>query len=134
MGTLTYNATEELLPHRTLGQLVVLEIGVQEAIKSRTVEKRPQKALGGAMEVIKYRGECEWSITFEPVSGAMLDLMREFMASTEGGEPFTIDIYGTASAPKRVKRTDEGYSESPFMRRGGESVDMFEMQIQVVEL
>jgi hypothetical protein len=134
MGTIVYTATEELLPHRQLGARVVLEIGVQEAIKSRRVEKRPQKALGGAMEVIKYRGECEWSITFEPVSGAMLDQMREFMASTEGGEEFTIDIYGTASTPKRVKRIDEGYSENPFMRRGSESSDLFDTQIQVVEL
>jgi hypothetical protein len=134
MGSVTFNATESRLPHHVYGDLVTLDIDFQEALRGRKVEKSVKRAMGGAMEVIKHRSDVIWDLTFEPVSGRRLLELREFLDSTEAGEAFTIDAYGTSSAPKSVKRLDEGYDEEPFMRTGSEDGDMFVVRIQVVEL
>lgn len=134
MGSVTFTATESLLAHHSAGETVTIEIGVQDAVRNRAVNKNVQRSLGGAMEVLKHSADVTWDVTFQPVSGSMLDQLREFLDSTEGGEIFTIDVYGTSSAPKSVKRLDEGYGEEPFMRVGTEDGDMFVMRIQVLEL
>jgi hypothetical protein len=134
MGNVVYSATESLLPFRSAGQVVSFEIDFQEAKRSRSVEKTVQRSEGGSMEVLKHRAEGTWSITFEPVNGVKLDQLREFLDSTEGGEAFTMDAYGTSSAPRQVKRLDDGYSEEPFMRNGSEHTDYFVISIQVIEV
>jgi hypothetical protein len=134
MGSVVYTATESLLPIRSAGEIVAFEIGFQDARRSRSVEKTVQRSEGGAMEVLKHRAEVTWEITFEPVNGTRLKQLREFLDSTEAGEAFLMDPYGTASAPIQVKRIDEGYSEEPFMRNGSESTDYFFATIRVVEV
>lgn len=134
MANFVYEATEELIGGRSVGQIVLLDIGVQEAVRSRSVDKSVQRSQGGAMEVLWHRADVTWSVTLEPVAGASLDVVREFMASTEAGEAFTMDLYGTTSRPKAVKRIDEGYTESPFMRVGSELRDLFVVGFQVIEL
>lgn len=134
MGSVRYTATESLLAHRSSGTSVEMEIDFQEARRSRKTEKTVHKSEGGAMEVLKHRSEVTWDLTFEPVSGARLEQLREFLDSTEGGELFTIDAYGTAAAPKIVKRIDDGYAEEPFMRIGSEDGDLFEVKITVIEI
>lgn len=134
MANFVYTATEELIGGRSSGDIVVLDIGVQEALRSRSTEKNVQRSQGGAMEVLWHRADVTWSVTLEPVSGVTLDIVREFMASTEAGEAFSMDLYGTASRPKAVKRIDDGYSEQPFMRVGYESRDLFVISFQVIEL
>lgn len=134
MGAFVYTATDELTGGHAVGDIVVLDIGVQDSRHSRAVEKNAQRAVGGAMEVLKHRTDVTWSVTLVPVSGQQLALVREFMASTEGGESFTMDLYGDSSAPKLVKRIDEGNSEEVFMRRGAESLDMFAVSFEVIEV
>jgi len=134
MGSFVYTALDELTGGHTVGDEVVLEIDVTEALRSRKAEKSVQRSMGGAMEVLKHRSEVSWSVTLEPVWGDQLARVREFMASTEGGEAFTMDLYGNASAPKLVKRIDEGYDEQPFMRRGAEFLDALTISFQVIEV
>jgi hypothetical protein len=93
-----------------------------------------QRSEGGATEVLKHRADTTWEMTFEPVNGFKLDQLREFLASTEGGEAFTMDAYGTSSAPRQVKRLDDGYSEDPFMRNGSEHTDYFVVSIRVLKV
>lgn len=132
MGAFTYSAIESLLPNRVLGESVTLEIDTQDTTRSRKPEKDVQVSLGGAMEVIKHRADVTWSIVFEPVSGGKLLLVREFLDSTEGGEPFSMDLDGQ---PTVVKRVDEGYTEQPYLRVGSSSTDWFTISpIQVIEL
>jgi hypothetical protein len=84
--------------------------------------------------VLKHRADVTYQITFEPVYGHRLLQLREFLDSTEGGEPFTMDLYGNSSRQISVKRIDDGYDESPFIRRGAEDLDMFTATIQVLVL
>lgn len=134
MGSVVYTATESLLPFRSAGQVVAFDIDFQDARRSRSVEKTVQRSEGGAMEVLKHRAEVQWTITFEPVNGAKLAQLREFLDSTEAGESFLMDPYGTASAPVTVKRIDDGYSEDPFMRNGSALTDYFVASITAVEV
>jgi hypothetical protein len=134
MATFIYTATDELINGRDAGDSVVLDLGVQEAVRSRSVEKSVQRSQGGAMEVLWHRADVTWTVTLEPVAGVTLDLVREFMASTEAGEVFTMDLYGTAAAPKAVKRIDDGYTEQPFLRVGEIMRDLFVVEFQVIEL
>lgn len=133
MAIFVYSATNDLIGGRSVGDVVLLDLGVQEALRSRSVEKSVQRSQGGAMEVLWHRADVTWTVTLEPVSGTQLDIVREFMASTEGGESFTMDLYGTSSRPKTVKRIDDGYSEQPFIRVGTVQRDWFVIQFQVLE-
>lgn len=134
MGAFVYTATDDLAGGHDLGDVVVLDIAITDCTRSRKVEKSAQRSAGGAMEVLKHRSEVTWSVTLEPAWGDQLALVREFLASTEGGELFTMDLYGDSSAPKAVKRLDEGYDEQIFMRRGAESLDAFTVSFQVIEV
>lgn len=126
MGSVTYSDID--------GDYVHLEIDFQDARRSRTVEKTVQRSEGGAMEVLKHRADTTWTVTFEPVNGTRLQQLRQFLDATEGGEPFSMDPYGTASAPLPVRRVDDGYSEDPFMRNGSRQTDYFVVSIQVIEV
>jgi len=134
MGTFVYTATDELTAGHDVGDTVVLDIGVQDSRRTRAIEKNVQRSMGGAMEVLKHRTDVTWSITLEPVSGQQLAQVLEMMASTEGGEQFTMDLYGDSSTPITVKRIDEGHTEESFMRRGAESLDMFAVSFEVIEI
>jgi hypothetical protein len=129
MGTISYEVSVVLLPTHSLGDQVTFEIDVTDFKRSRTVEKDVQRSLGGAMEVLKHRTDVTFSITFAPVYGQKLDQLREFLASTEGGEVFTIDLYGNAAAPLTLRRTDSGSDEDPFIRRGSEALDVYQTSI-----
>lgn len=134
MGSFTYTATDSLLPGRSYGTVVTLEIDVQEARRARKVEKDMPRSMGGAMEVLKHRADVSYSVTFEPVSGHRLLELREFLDSTEGGEQFSVDLYGDSAVQLPAKRLDEGYNENPFMRRGSEDTDMFDASIEILLL
>ena len=134
MGRFVYIATESIVAGHSVGDQVVLEIDTQDSRRSRRVEKDVQRSLGGAIEVLKHRSEVTWSIQFEPVAGYRLDLLRQFLDSTEGGEPFTMDLYGSSSSPTAVKRVDDGYEEQPFVRSGSAEGDYFQTSIEVVEV
>jgi hypothetical protein len=134
MGNVTYVATDSLFPPHFAGQTISFDIDFQEARQSRAIEKSVQRSQGGSVEVLKNRTDVTWEITFEPVNGSKLRHLREFIASTEGGEQFTIDPYGTASAPIAVKRVDDGTNEEPFMRNGSDATDYFVVSITVLEV
>ncbi len=134
MGSFVFTATESLIGGYEIGDAVTLEIGVQEAVRARRVEKSVQRSDGGAIEVLKHRSEVTWTVTLEPVAGHELNMARMFLDSTEAGEQFTMDLYGDAAVPTPVKRIDDGYTEQPFIRRGSRVKDYFVMSFEVVEV
>lgn len=126
MGTVTYIAKRSLLPTHSINDTYSLDIGLVEAVKTRRVEKSQPRSKGGNIETLYHRADVEWSLTFAPVRGYELAQLLEFLDSTESGDVFTVDIYGTAAAPIAMKRTDEGYTLQPFMRVGSEDGDWFQ--------
>lgn len=132
MALLVYSAKRSLLPHHSVNQLVSLDIGITEAGRSRSVTKNVQRSMGGAMETLWHRADVEWQITFEPVCGTALDQLVEFLDSTESGETFKLMMYGTESDVLNVKRIDDGYELSPFMRLGDVRRDYYQASIKVL--
>jgi len=63
---------------------------------------------GGAPETLLYRRETFVDLTVIGPTGdglteAMMPQWREFLASVEGGETFTLDRYGTIAIPVEAK-------------------------------
>lgn len=133
MGFIAYTALRSIVLPHIEGNGYSMEIGCTEAIRSRSVNKTAVRSLGGAMEVLRGYADTEWQLTFEPVSGHRLNLLREFLDSTDSGEPFLIDVYGDSSSMRTMRRTDEGYSEQTFMRVGSEASDLFQVSITAIE-
>lgn len=134
MGHVTYTATESILPEHEAGEVCVLELNFQEAVRAVLVDKVAARSAGGNMEVVLNRQDVTYRLTTAPVHGVQLLRLREFLDSTNGGEEFTIDYYGSAASPKRVKRIDQGYTEEVFLRRGSEGLDAFSASFEVIEL
>jgi len=131
MTTFVFTLKRSLLPGSIADQQHELEIGATNAVRARHVEKTEKRARGGATETLYHRADVEWAVTFEPVNGVRLDELIEFLDSTESGEPFAMQLYGTESTMTSVMRTDNGYQLSPFMAVGGERTDYFQTQISV---
>jgi hypothetical protein len=133
MATISYMAKRSLIDLHAAGESCILEIDVTEAQRSTSVKKAVKRSIGGAMETLRHSADVEWLITFEPVAGVDLALLREFLDSTDSGETFSIDIYGSSSSVRSMRRTDDGHAETPFMRLGSESSDYFTASITAIE-
>jgi len=136
MGTIVYRAKRSLASGHFVDEEYVLEIGVIDEGTTRavSVEKDMVKSLGGAIETLRHRNEATWTVTLEPKQGKDLELLREFLDSTDGGEVFSIDLYGQYAQGASVKRVDSQYVEMPFIRVGEFARDYFQVQIQIIEL
>lgn len=131
MGTFIYTAKRSLIGSHIVDQNYHLEINATTAPRSRRTEKSEVRAKGGATETLYHRADREWTITFEPVNGVRLDALIEFLDSTESGEPFQMQLYGTESSMTSVMRSDDGYELQPFMPVGNERGDWFQVSISV---
>ena len=104
--------------YRGLGESYNLEIGMRSD-RSAKVNRNVQQPLGGgAPEVLLHRRDTVLAVTTGYISEAQIKQWREFLASVEGGETFTIDLLGTVAAPVdpvSVMLESEEYTE---MRAG----------------
>ena len=131
MATFVYTAKRSLMPGRIVDQQYQLEIETQSSPRSRRVEKTDVRARGGATETLYHRADREWNITFEPVQGAQLDALIEFLNSTESGEPFDMQIFSSESTFTTVKRIDDGYELDEYMPTGAERSDWYVARMSV---
>ena len=135
MATIIYTAKRSLAPGHVEGEEYLLEIGILDDANRRVAtEKDVQRSLGGAMETLRHRHDVMWTLTLEPTQGKNMPLVREFLDSTDGGEAFSIDLYGQYAQMVNVKRIDTQYSETAFMRVGSADADYFQAQIEVLEI
>ena len=88
---------------------------VERADRNVKVVKNVQRALsGGQPEVLTHRRDVTFDITTGLILEADIKKWREFLASVEGGESFTLDRYGTVASPSEpllVYLEDDSYSE-----------------------
>ena len=82
-----------------------LEFYSERVERSVVVKRSRQQPMGGgAPEVLVQRREAIIDVTVigplgEPLTEAQMPQWREFLASVEGGEAFTLDRYGTVAVP-----------------------------------
>jgi len=84
---------------RGLDQSYNIEISVMGDRKVKVIRDAQQPMGGGAPEVLLHRRETLIQITTGYISEAQIAQWREFLASVEGGETFTLDLLGTVAAP-----------------------------------
>jgi len=126
-----YTCKRSQLPDHIIDQEYMLEIGLSNEQRSRSVDKTGVRARGGATETLYHKADRQWTITFQPVNGDLLDQLVEFLDSTESGEAFDMRLYGTEAEFTTVKRADDGYTLQEFMRVGSERGDWYTTQISV---
>ncbi len=84
---------------RGLGQSYDIEFSARQLERSVRVDRKVQTALGGQRETLLNRRDVFWDIGTRIIDESELAQWREFLASVEGGETFTLDPYGTIASP-----------------------------------
>lgn len=114
MPSITYTAKRSLKSGHSADTEYSIDFDAQVLGKSYKTVKTTQKSLGGQSETMRIRRDAFWDVKTDLLSEADLDDWREFMASTDAGETFTFDPYGTIASPDdavSVEREDESDGE-----------------------
>lgn len=99
MPVITYTAKRALATDHVIGVEYSIEFDAARIDRSASTERKEHRALGGVTEVLRYRHDTFWQLTASMVLHTNLILWREFYHSVDGGEPFTLDAYGSLAAP-----------------------------------
>lgn len=122
MAFVIYEARRRLAPNHVSGTSYSLPLSVADvsppvagALKAMPV------SLNGTMETLYFGRERIWSVRLAPVQIHLSGLIYEFLESTDDGQAFTFDPYGSEDLPRfvlTVVRSDRGYDETSFQREG----------------
>jgi hypothetical protein len=107
---------------RGLNETYSMEAGLSVADRSVKVVKNSKQPLGGGSpETLLHRREVFLDVRTTSLEEVVMGQWREFLASVEGGEPFTFDRYGSLVSPvepKTVELVSDSYAEArEFMFR-----------------
>jgi hypothetical protein len=101
----------------------------------RTRRVETTKSLDGNVETLYYGRDLMIEIMLAPFRWSEHPYLREFLDSTEDGQVFSFDLYGTVATPKQpiqVVRDDDGYNEERWLALGQDgSEDYFTLSIKV---
>jgi hypothetical protein len=147
-----FNAARSLTGNHAVGDEVTIEFSAAQPLTpGREVSRDVQKALGGARETLHHYGARTWSITTEPLAGAELSYLFEFLDSVEGGEQFAFEPWSYDLGPSldldfttaryRIGEeinaflSSEGYSLTLVAAEGtGGADDSYQVSFTVVEV
>lgn len=135
MTTVTYTAKLSLLPNHTIDVPYQLSLRMISADPTGNIEKSEQKALGGLREALFWNKSTGLSITIGsyPEISFEYNAVLEFLASVEGGEPFTFDRWGsigTTDNPQSAVMLGT-YSANRYGIRGGEGNDLMRFSFSI---
>jgi len=117
---------------RGLNQSYSLEIGATGDRNAKVTRNVQQPMGGGAPEVLLHRRETLIQITTGYISEAQIAQWREFLASVEGGETFTIDLLGTVAAPVEPLSAMLESEEYTEMRVGDSSSYQLSFSVRIL--
>ena len=142
-----FTAARNLTGTHAVGDSVTLTFSAQEPLTpTRKVSRTVQASLSGARETIYNTGVWSFDITTEPVSGATLETLLEFLMSVEDGSPFSFYPWEMPSGnpspltgrwvgrPLTCQLDTESYSLTLLASEGtGGSADWYVVQFTVIE-
>jgi hypothetical protein len=117
---------------RGLNQSYSLEIGATGDRNAKVTRNVQQPMGGGAPEVLLHRRETLIQITTGYISEAQIAQWREFLASVEGGETFTLDLLGTVAAPDDPVSAMLASEEYTEMRVGDSSSYQLSFNVRIL--
>lgn len=121
MAYAQYTARRALAQGHSAGTTYTIPLQIVEATPSRTTKRNRQESLSGAVESLYYHGKTSWQVSLAPVPLPLSALLIEFLESTEDGQAFTFDPYGSVDFPVKtlsVTRFDDGYTTERFAQVG----------------
>lgn len=133
MAAVTYTAKRSLASGHTEGTEYSLDISLSALERRVDTVKDTATSLSGRDETLLHRLDVRWSCTTTYIDSADMPELREFLASTAGGESFTFDPYGTVASPDdpvTVTRQGNGYRE----RRIAPALRMYQVAFEVKEV
>lgn len=113
MTAVTYTAKRGVINTHTAGDEYSLNLQAVAVDESREVGAETQSSLSNRTETLWYHGTDQWSVRVVVQGASALAALKEFLQSTEGGESFEFDAYGTVAAPDdpiTAQRVQTGYS------------------------
>lgn len=142
-----FTAKRNLTGTHAVGDSVELTFSAQEGLTpTRTTSRSVQTALSGARETIYNSAVWKFDVQTEPVSGATLETLLEFLMSVESGEEFLFypwEVPGGNPSPLPSRWVDdpltcqidsESISIQPIANQGtGGHEDWYTAQFTVIE-
>lgn len=119
MTAVSYNAARSLIVGHTLGLQYGLDLRVVDGYprRSRKVGVDQQRTISDKVETLRHFAKATWQLQVLVTTTAELLALREFLDSTESGESFFFDEYGSVASPGTlvtVIRTQGAYSEERY--------------------
>lgn len=122
MGFAVYEARRRLAPNHASGTSYSLPLLITDVFPpSGGALKVSPVSLNGTVETLYHGRERIWTVRLAPVQIHLADLLYEFLESTDDGQLFTFDPYGSEDLPRQVLsvvRSDSSYTEETFLREG----------------
>ncbi len=122
MGWVTYIARRSLAPSHFVETSYTFALSITDVRRPTAgALKRMPESLSGVVETLYFGRGRTWIVQLAPVQIHLAQIHYEFLESTDDGQVFTFDPYGTEDFPRwamNVKRADDGYSEDIFQREG----------------
>lgn len=125
----SYVGKRSFVSGHSVGNIYTLQIDCQDIPSpARRVLVEVSESISGARETLRYGAVRNFPVITFPLAAFDLALLREFLDSVEGGEPFTCDPYGTLARvvePFTAVLEDGGYTETREVQLGTGGQDDF---------
>lgn len=102
MANVTYTALRNISSGHVSGTEYPLDFTASRLQRSVRTNNRTPTSLDGSTEVIRYASKVTWDVVVNELEEADMPQWREFLESTDGGETFDFDAYGTDFVPDNV--------------------------------
>ena len=99
MGAVNYQAKRSITGGHVLNTNYDLDIILEQADDSVAVTSSEIKSLGGNQETVLQNIDFHWQISIGSITSVNKPAVREFLNSVQGGEVFTLDVYGSVAVP-----------------------------------
>lgn len=124
MTAVTYTARREIISGHVAESVYSMDLRVLEGYpkRGRKVVADSQESLGGYVETLRHNARYRWEVQLVTLTLAERLQVREFLASTEGKETFTLYEFGSVASPDSpilVRRISLEFDEQPI---GGSAI------------
>ncbi|MDT8382992.1 MAG: hypothetical protein RRB22_01100 [Gammaproteobacteria bacterium] len=99
MTTVNYTAKRSIIAGHVADDTYDLDMKAGKNNRLPETDKEQHESVGGRLEIIRYKQSIEFDVTTIRILSTDLPAWYEFLDSTDGGEVFTFDRYGTAAVP-----------------------------------
>jgi hypothetical protein len=128
MTAIVYTALRELVSGHTASTSYAMDLRCTAGYPRRTtnVGADEQRSVNNSREVLLHFAQLQWEVQVLTRTAGELLQLREFLASTMGGEQFTFDEFGSVAVPGAgvpAARTALGWDERRIPSSGASISD-----------